>query len=170
MPVATSCELPGLPPSLVEWRVALTLDWLPADALYEIAESGCPANPPLVHIDPENPDEVPPVPPLPPRPNAQLNSIAARLGNNQLRNLDGLKEFLNHVLDDPQQLRWLDLSCNALTNVDLCLSDFPNLQARLCAIAMQAKLCWWGASVGPVHRAIEAAPGLAFVCSIECLA
>jgi hypothetical protein len=98
------------------------------DALYEVAESGCPANTPLVHVDPENPDETPTAPPLPRRPNTQLNSIAIRLGNNRLTNLEGLKEFLNHVLDKPDQLCWLDLSCNQLTNVDDILCDFPNLQ------------------------------------------
>ena len=103
-----------------------------ADALYETAESGCPARPPLVHVDPENPDEVPPTPPLPPRPDVQLNSIAVRLGNQRIRSLDGLKEFLDHVLDDPAELRWLDLSCNCLTSVDGVLCDYPNLQ--VCAL------------------------------------
>ena len=83
-----------------------------------------------MHTDPENPDETPPPPPLPPRPRAQLNAVAVRLCNNALTSLDGLKGFLEHVLDDPSQLAWLDLSCNKLAHVDDVLCDYPNLQVR----------------------------------------
>lgn len=101
-----------------------------ADALYEEAESGSPKCAPLVRVDPENPDAVPPPPHLPPRPNVQLNSIAVRLGNNKLTTLDGLESFLEHVLEDPQALVWLDLSCNRLKGISDVLTKYPNLQVR----------------------------------------
>ena len=96
-----------------------------------MAESGCAAAPPLVHVDPDNPDDTPPPPPLPPRPRARFNSVAVRLSNNRLRSLDGLREFLQHVLDSPEQLAWLDVSCNELERVDTVLQDYPNLQVRV---------------------------------------
>lgn len=103
------------------------------DALYEVAESGCAASPPLVHVDPENPDDTPLPPPLPPRPRAQFNSVAVRLGSNRLRSLEGLRAFLEHVLDSPEQLAWLDVSCNQLERVDTVLQDYPNLKVRALA-------------------------------------
>jgi hypothetical protein len=99
-----------------------------ADALYESAESGCAAHAPLVHIDPENPDDIPKPAPLPPRPKAQLNAVAVRLSNNKLTSLNGLKVFLEHVLDRPDQLMWLDVSCNNLTCVENVLTSYPNLK------------------------------------------
>lgn len=83
-----------------------------------------------MHIDPENPDDVPKPPPLPPRPKAQLNSVAVRLSNNKLTSLNGLKAFLEHVLERPDQLMWLDISCNNLTNVDSVLINYPNLKVQ----------------------------------------
>ena len=99
-----------------------------AEMLYEMPESGCPAKPALVHIDPENPDVIPQPPPLPPRPRARYNAVAVRLGSNHLASLDGLVAFLEHVLDDPKELVWLDLSCNALERIEDVLCTYPNLQ------------------------------------------
>lgn len=114
-----------------------------------MAESGCAASPPLVHVDPENPDDTPQPPPLPPRPRAQFNSVAVRLGSNRLRSLEGLRAFLAHVLDSPEQLAWLDVSCNQLERVDTVLQDYPNLKVRavalylsfLCEEALAPHLC-----------------------------
>lgn len=102
--------------------------WPRAEALYEVADSGCPANPAKVHVDPENPDLVPQAPPLPPRPNAELNAVAVRLASNRLKTLEGLPHFVAHVLEAPEQLAWLDLNCNKLEQIDDVLLQFPNLQ------------------------------------------
>ena len=56
-----------------------------------------------------------------------LNATGVRLNNNALRDLAGLEEFLDAVLDDPSELRWLDLSHNQLTRVDPVILKYPRL-------------------------------------------
>jgi hypothetical protein len=58
---------------------------------------------------------------------AEVNATGVRLANNRLESLDGLAEFLERVLDDPLELRWLDLSNNRLTTVDPVLLNYPKL-------------------------------------------
>ena len=58
---------------------------------------------------------------------AEVNATGVRLANNMLESLDGLADFLERVLDDPLELRWLDLSNNRLTTVDPVLLDYPKL-------------------------------------------
>ena len=106
-----------------------------ADALYEEAESGYPKNLPIVHIDPEAPDQTPQTA-RPHRPDVQLNTVAVRLGNNKLKDLAGLRKFLDHVMDSPDELTWLDLSCNQLEGIDDVLCHFPNLQVRFFRLSL----------------------------------
>lgn len=58
---------------------------------------------------------------------SELNACGVKLSNNRLTNLDGLAEFLEAVLDDPSELRWIDLSHNQLTRIDPVLFDYPKL-------------------------------------------
>ena len=58
---------------------------------------------------------------------SELNACGLKLSNNLLTNLDGLAEFLETVLDDPSELRWIDLSHNQLTSVDPVLFNYPKL-------------------------------------------
>lgn len=58
---------------------------------------------------------------------SELNAVGVRLNNNQLTNLDGLEAFLEAVLDDPSELRWIDLSHNRLTRIDPVLLRYPKL-------------------------------------------
>ena len=58
---------------------------------------------------------------------AEVNATGVRLANNRLESRDGLAEFLERVLDDPLELRWLDLSNNRLTTVDPVLLNYPEL-------------------------------------------
>lgn len=53
---------------------------------------------------------------------------AIRLSNNYLSNLDGFMESLRDVLDEPEELRWIDLSFNQLTDIDVVLSYFPHVR------------------------------------------
>lgn len=95
-----------------------------ADALFETAESGWPANPPLTQANTE-----PAIDSCSQarRPDVIVNATAIRLANNQLSSLQDLSQFLHHVLEAPQSLRWLDLSCNALTRVPDELLDLAGL-------------------------------------------
>ncbi len=56
-----------------------------------------------------------------------LNACGVRLNNNRLESLEGLEAFLDAVLDDPSELRWLDLSHNRLTTIDPVLLKYPKL-------------------------------------------
>ena len=58
---------------------------------------------------------------------AKLNACGVRLANNKLTSLAGLDEFLERVLDDPGELRWLDVSGNKLTKVESLLLSYPKL-------------------------------------------
>ena len=58
---------------------------------------------------------------------AELNAVGVKLNNNNLTNLDELEAFLEEVLDDPMELRWLDLSNNFLKTVDPVLLKYPKL-------------------------------------------
>ncbi|KNC53570.1 leucine rich repeat containing 51 [Thecamonas trahens ATCC 50062] len=54
-------------------------------------------------------------------------TTAIRLCNNYLSSLDGLEEALAEVLDEPAELKWIDLSFNALVDIDEVLTFFPHL-------------------------------------------
>ena len=56
-----------------------------------------------------------------------LNAVAVRLNNNSISTLEGLDEVLEQILDDPTQLRWLDLSWNQLTAIEPVLFKYPNI-------------------------------------------
>ena len=58
---------------------------------------------------------------------SELNACGVKLSNNRLTTLDGLAEFLETVLDDPSELRWIDLSHNQLTRIDPVLFNYPKL-------------------------------------------
>ena len=58
---------------------------------------------------------------------SRLNAVAVRLNNNRISTLEGLDEVLEQILDDPQQLRWLDLSWNHLTTIEPVLFKYPNI-------------------------------------------
>ncbi|KAL0031884.1 hypothetical protein WJX79_003250 [Trebouxia sp. C0005] len=58
----------------------------------------------------------------------ELNSRAIKLANNPLKSLAGLQEAAAAVLDEPAELRWLDLSQCKLTNIQDELTRFPKLQ------------------------------------------
>lgn len=59
---------------------------------------------------------------------AKLNSNSLRLCNNHLMSLHGLGRVMRHVLDDPRQLVWLDVSSNQLTTIEDTVLEFPSLQ------------------------------------------
>ena len=54
-------------------------------------------------------------------------TTAIRLCNNELSHLGGLEEALAEVLDEPSELKWIDLSFNALDDIDEVLTFFPHL-------------------------------------------
>ncbi|KAG1665476.1 hypothetical protein FOA52_007608 [Chlamydomonas sp. UWO 241] len=62
------------------------------------------------------------------RQGTKLNATSVRLCNNQLISLAGLDRTMYHVLDDPQELVWLDASCNQIQTIDEIVTSFPNLQ------------------------------------------
>ncbi|GFR41146.1 hypothetical protein Agub_g1810 [Astrephomene gubernaculifera] len=59
---------------------------------------------------------------------AKLNSNSLRLCNNHLMSLSGLGRVMPHVLDDPAQLVWLDVSSNQLSTIEEAVLEFPSLQ------------------------------------------
>ncbi|GIL43247.1 hypothetical protein Vafri_1043 [Volvox africanus] len=59
---------------------------------------------------------------------AKLNSNSLRLCNNHLLSLNGLSRVMRHVLDDPSQLVWLDVSSNQLGTIEDAVLEFPSLQ------------------------------------------
>ncbi|KAG2483450.1 hypothetical protein HYH03_017704 [Edaphochlamys debaryana] len=59
---------------------------------------------------------------------AKLNSNSLRLCNNHLLSLVGLGRVMRHVLDDPRQLVWLDVSSNQLAGIEDAVLEFPSLQ------------------------------------------
>lgn len=98
-----------------------------ADALYETAANGWPANPPLSHAGSET---VPDAPPVSRRPDVVVNATAVCLSNNKLTSLQCLPDFLLHVLEDPSKLRWIDLSCNSLQRIPEELLQLSALSVR----------------------------------------
>lgn len=50
------------------------------------------------------------------------------LNNNEIRTIKGLRDILNYVVWQPQNLEWIDLSYNYLQNIDKELLSFPNLK------------------------------------------
>ncbi|EFJ52172.1 hypothetical protein VOLCADRAFT_103188 [Volvox carteri f. nagariensis] len=59
---------------------------------------------------------------------AKLNSNSLRLCNNHLVSLNGLNRVMRHVLEDPSQLVWLDVSSNQLSTIEDAVLEFPSLQ------------------------------------------
>jgi len=51
-----------------------------------------------------------------------------KLNNNTLKSVDGLDIHLNKYIMYPQNMSWIDLSFNHLTNIDSVLSSFINLR------------------------------------------
>jgi Leucine-rich repeat (LRR) protein len=51
------------------------------------------------------------------------------LNNNEIRTLKGLKDILNYVVWQPNNLEWIDLSYNYLDKIDKELLSFPSLKA-----------------------------------------
>jgi hypothetical protein len=108
-----------------------------ADALYEEAEGGWAKNLPLERPE-EDVDGAPPPPRTaaaprrtPRPPHVEVNADAVRLAYNSLTHLRGLSVFLDHVLDAPARLAWLDVSCNELNTIGPELLSLPNLQVRM---------------------------------------
>ncbi|KAL3132967.1 hypothetical protein ABBQ38_006878 [Trebouxia sp. C0009 RCD-2024] len=58
----------------------------------------------------------------------ERNSLAIKLSNNPLASLTELQEAVASVLDEPAELRWLDLSQCKLTSIQDELTKFPKLQ------------------------------------------
>ncbi|XP_071317935.1 leucine-rich repeat-containing protein 51-like [Trachinotus anak] len=56
-------------------------------------------------------------------------SCSVLLNNNNLADLIGLQEILNHFLVQPLKVMWLDLSFNKLTVIDPVLCGLPELRA-----------------------------------------
>jgi Leucine-rich repeat (LRR) protein len=56
------------------------------------------------------------------------NADSIRLCNNQLTSLSGLERVAHHLLEDPADLAWLDVSFNQLTRIDDIVASFPNLK------------------------------------------
>ena len=50
------------------------------------------------------------------------------LNNNEVRSIKGLRDILNFVVWQPDQLEWLDLSYNYLANIEKEILNFPNLK------------------------------------------
>ena len=59
---------------------------------------------------------------------ARYNSNSVRLCNNHLLTLQGIERVLFHILDDPAEMVWLDVSCNGLTSIEDIVLKFPKLQ------------------------------------------
>eukprot|EP00892_Ulva_mutabilis_P001170 jgi/Ulvmu1/11053/UM007_0235.1 len=113
-------KLPAGPPLDYSFKEIVSIK----DALFETAEGGWPANPPLTQADSESPTEESC---RTRRPDVVINSTAVRLANNRLSSLRDLPQFLQHVLEVPRSLRWLDLSCNALHRIPDELLDLSGL-------------------------------------------
>jgi hypothetical protein len=60
----------------------------------------------------------------------RLNSTSVRLCNNALGNLTGLDKAMYHLLDNPNELVWLDVSCNQLTSIEDIVLRYPKLQVN----------------------------------------
>jgi hypothetical protein len=50
------------------------------------------------------------------------------LGYNKIRELTGLYNILDGIMENPRQLQWIDISHNYLTNLDYDFADFPHLK------------------------------------------
>jgi len=57
----------------------------------------------------------------------ELNSTCLRISNNSISTLDGLPEVLDHVMDAPEELSWLDASFNKLTSIEDIITQYPKL-------------------------------------------
>ena len=50
------------------------------------------------------------------------------LGYNKIRELTGLYNILDGIMENPRQLQWIDISHNYLTSLDYDFADFPHLK------------------------------------------
>lgn len=111
------------------------------DFLYETPVSGKPANPPiskelnapefllsLPAFEPPAALEGEEAPASPGGTLAMDSKASVRLCNNALNTIKGIDRLMMHLLQDPLQLTWLDLSCNHLTSIEPELLKFVNLQ------------------------------------------
>mmetsp|Transcript_41145 Transcript_41145/g.66169 ORF Transcript_41145/g.66169 Transcript_41145/m.66169 type:complete len:315 (+) Transcript_41145:81-1025(+) len=57
----------------------------------------------------------------------KLPITAVKLAYNELTSIKGLDTALAEILEKPEDLRWLDLSYNKLTDIDVVLTKFPKL-------------------------------------------
>ncbi|KAI9142009.1 hypothetical protein BKA69DRAFT_1166372 [Paraphysoderma sedebokerense] len=57
----------------------------------------------------------------------KLVTTALRLNNNRFYSLDGLDVAVGKVLENKENLKWIDASFNELTAIDQVLSQFPNI-------------------------------------------
>jgi len=58
----------------------------------------------------------------------KLVTEIVKLNNNTLKSVDGLVAHLSKYIMHPQNMSWIDLSFNHLTNIDSVLSKFINLR------------------------------------------
>ena len=58
----------------------------------------------------------------------KLVCVSLMLGYNKLRELSGLYNSLEGIMQNPKQLQWIDISHNYLTHLDYYFSDFPHLK------------------------------------------
>jgi Leucine-rich repeat (LRR) protein len=57
-----------------------------------------------------------------------LVQTALFLNNNEIRTIKGLRDILNFVVWQPDQIQWIDLSYNYLSNIEREILNFPNLK------------------------------------------
>lgn len=57
-----------------------------------------------------------------------LVQTALFLNNNEIRSIKGLRDILNFVVWQPDQIQWLDLSYNYLATIEREITNFPNLK------------------------------------------
>mmetsp|Transcript_35727 Transcript_35727/g.47138 ORF Transcript_35727/g.47138 Transcript_35727/m.47138 type:complete len:197 (+) Transcript_35727:44-634(+) len=58
---------------------------------------------------------------------AKLTMNSLKLCSNQLTSIETLPNVLNEILEEPNSLRWLDLSCNQIETLGEALAPFENL-------------------------------------------
>lgn len=99
----------------------------PIDLVFEAPVSGHARRPPL-NGDSGGDEYLDSLVAQGPKRSTRLNANSVRLCNNHLVTLNGLDKAMYHVLDDPQELVWLDASCNQIQNIDDVITSFPSLQ------------------------------------------
>ncbi|CAD5120469.1 DgyrCDS9036 [Dimorphilus gyrociliatus] len=59
------------------------------------------------------------------------NASCIRLNNNLISKLNDFTTFLSHIIINPDQLTWIDLSCNELPEIPLALGTINSLRILL---------------------------------------